>query len=101
MKKHSTKLVLEKISEDLSSELTKYKYNKSINISDKYRKGKISSITYIQDLVYYFFQRDKELMLEFESIIDTQIETINSLNDGDYKKSAIEVLKGVKTSIKE
>jgi hypothetical protein len=37
----NTKLKLEEISNTCLSELTKYKFNKGLDISDKYRRGKI------------------------------------------------------------
>ena len=40
-----TKKLLEHISNNCSSQLTKYKFNKGLDISDKYRKGKITSYT--------------------------------------------------------
>ena len=40
-----TKKLLENISNNCSSELTKYKFNKGLDISEKYRKGKVTSYT--------------------------------------------------------
>ena len=68
----NTKLLLESISDNCLSQLTKYKYNRGLNISNKYRKGKITSLTYI---------------------LDSQKDTISNLKDGDYKSGLIEVLR--------
>jgi len=42
-----TKKLLEEISNNCSAELSKYKYNKGLDISDKYRKGKVTSYQYV------------------------------------------------------
>ena len=52
-----TKKLLENISNNCSSELTKYKFNKVLDISEKYRKGKVTSYTFVLDLIYHFFEK--------------------------------------------
>ena len=39
----NTKKLLEDISEDCLSQLAMYKFNKGLDISEKYRKGRITS----------------------------------------------------------
>jgi len=56
-----TKKLLEHISNNCSSELSKYKYNKGLDISDKYRKGKVTSYQYVLDLIYHFFEKERLL----------------------------------------
>ena len=96
-----TKKLLEDISENCLSQLTKYKYNKGLNVSEKYRNGKITSYQYVLDLTYHFFQKDKQLKIEFENHIDSQIDKISSLKSGDYQRGIIEVLNQIKHQLKE
>jgi hypothetical protein len=97
----NTKKLLENISEDCSDQLTKYKYNKGLNISEKYRKGKIISLQYVLDLIYHFYEKDKQLKIEFENILTSQIEDTSKLKDGDYKNGITEVLSRIKTQLNE
>ena len=96
-----TKKLLEIISEDCLAQLTKYKYNKGLNISEKYRKGKITSLQYILDLIYYFYEKDRLLKIEFKNIISTQIEDTSLLKDADYQRAIKEVLSWTKNKLNE
>ena len=87
-----TKELLEEISNDCLSQLTKYKFNKGLNISDKYRRGKIASLQYILDLIYHFYEKDKLLKTEFNNILSSQINDTSKLKSGDYKQGIDEVL---------
>lgn len=99
--KMNTKLRLEKISETCLSELTKYKFNKGLDISDKYRRGKIASLQYVLDLIYHFYEKDKLLKVEFEDLISAQIDSTSQLKSGDYRDGIGEVLKDVITHLNE
>ena len=96
-----TKKLLENISEDCLSQLTKYKYNKGLNISEKYRKGKVTSYQYVLDLIYHFFEKDKQMKIEFESILNSQMDTVSTLKDSEYKKGINEVLIEIKSKLNE
>ena len=97
----NTKLLLEDISEDCLSQLTKYKFNKGLDISDKYRKGKVTSLQYVMDLIYHFYEKDKQMKIEFENLLDSQMKEISDLNDGDYKNGVIEILSWIKIQLNE
>lgn len=96
-----TKKLLEDISEECHAELTRYKFNESLNISDKYRKGKVTSYEYVLDLIYYFFQKDRDLKIEFETMLNQQMEYIDSLNNGDYKNGINDVLNWTKSRLNQ
>jgi len=91
----STKKLLEDISTNCLSQLTKYKFNKQLDVSDKYRAGKLASLDYIQQLIYYFYERDRELKKEFQEIIEKQIIDAHKLKEGDYQTAVTETLKWV------
>lgn len=91
----NTKKELEAISEKCLSELTIYKFNKGLDVSDKFRKGKITGLSYVLDLIYHFYERDKQLKQEFNNILSTQINDIQHLNDNDFKKGLNEALSWV------
>lgn len=97
----NTKELLEHISNDCLAELTRYKYNKGLDISDKCRRGKITSYEYVLDLIYFFYEKDRALKVEFEDMLTKQIEYIQSLNDGEYKKAIEDVLNWTKCRLNE
>ena len=94
-----TKELLEEISNDCLSQLTKYKFNKGLDISDKYRRGKIASLQYILDLIYHFYEKDKLLKTEFNNILSSQINDTSKLKSGDYKQGIDEVLSWAETQL--
>ena len=96
-----TKKLLENISNNCSSELTKYKFNKGLDISEKYRKGKITSYTYVLDLIYHFFEKERLLKIEFESIISKEMDKVSALKSGDYQRGINEVLSEIKSQLNE
>jgi len=96
-----TKKLLENISEDCLSQLTKYKYNKGLDVSEKYRKGKITSYQYVLDLIYHFYEKDRLLKIEFENIISSQIDNTYQLKEGDYRNGINEVLSEIKSQLNE
>ena len=96
-----TKKLLENISNNCSSELSKYKYNKGLNISDKYRKGKVTSYQYVLDLIYHFFEKERLLKIEFESIITKELGNTSLLKNGDYRNGINEVLSEIKSQLNE
>lgn len=96
-----TKKLLENISNNCSSELSKYKYNKGLDISEKYRKGKITSYTFVLDLIYHFFEKGRLLKIEFESIISNEMDKISTLKNGDYQRGINEVLSEIKSQLNE
>ncbi len=96
-----TKKLLETISVDCSAQLTKYKFNKGLDISDKYRRGKIASLQYVLDLIYHFYEKDKQMKIEFENLITSQMDDISKLKNGDYKKGVNEVLSWTKIQLVE
>lgn len=53
-----------------------------MDISEKYRKGKITSYQYVLDLIYRFYEKDRLLKIEFENILTSQIDDISNLKDG-------------------
>ncbi len=93
----STKDLLETISTNCLDQLTVYKYSKSLKISEKYKKGKITAMEYILDLIYHFYEKDALLKKEFEAMLSSQIEEMSLLKDGDYKKGLTEALEWAKS----
>ncbi len=86
-----TKKLLEHISNNCSSELSKYKY----------KKGKVTSYQYVLDLIYHFFEKERLLKIEFESIITKELDNTSLLKNGDYRNGINEVLSEIKSQLNE
>ncbi|WP_375723609.1 hypothetical protein LXN10_14015 [Arcobacter sp. KX21116] len=48
---------LEQISQSLNSNQTYFKFNKDLEASDKYRKDRVNSAKWLNELIYYFIQK--------------------------------------------
>jgi len=94
--KASSKELLEKISSITYTQSTPYRFNSQIlNVSKKYKEGRLTAYNYIGELCFYFLQEEKNIPERFIEQIKEQIQKYSSLNDGDYKKGLFDVLNDV------
>ena len=68
--------ILEDLSSHCSSEQTRYKFSKQMMASDKYRKGRIDALNWINDIIFHFIQKEKNFISEFKQHIKEMIELI-------------------------
>ncbi len=91
-----TKQLLEDISKNTSNELTQYKFNKNtLLVSDKYRKGRITALEYTLELIYYYFQQDKQIKEQFHNTLLSQLQDTQMLRNGDYQKGLHDALQSI------
>ena len=91
--KPTSKEVLEKISSHCYDEITLYKFNTTVlNVSDKYREGRLTSLEYIAELTYYYLQEEKKIQHQFHEQVLKQIELHSCLKDNDYKQGLYDAL---------
>ncbi|MEA3288946.1 MAG: hypothetical protein U9Q04_02095 [Campylobacterota bacterium] len=92
-----------KIFENISSEcydyVTYYKFNRSIDASEKYRDGRIDASNWLNELIYYYIQKEKNFIYEFDTHIKQQKDKISILKDGDYKKGLYDQLNEIENKI--
>ncbi|RLA83296.1 MAG: hypothetical protein DRG78_04770 [Epsilonproteobacteria bacterium] len=93
--------ILEEISQKCYSDTTVYKFSKNLNLPDKYKKGRIDASSWINDLIYYYVQKEKNFLKEFIQHINDQKEIIAIINNGDYKNGLYDQLQEVELHIKE
>ena len=48
--------ILEDLSNDCVQEKTRYQFSKMIKKSEKYKKGRIDALNWINDIIYHFIQ---------------------------------------------
>ena len=86
--KHSIEKFHE-ISSKAFDETSHYKFNKNIDVTDKYRKGRIASSEWVSKVVYIFMQKEKNLLTEFQEELNIQREKLKNIKEGDYKKGLL------------
>lgn len=91
--KPTSKEVLEEISKHCSNQLTLYKFNTTtLQISDKYREGRLTALEYISELTYHYLQEEKRLQQQFHNQILKQMKLYSCLDNTDYKDGLYDAL---------
>lgn len=84
---------LTKINETVNSHQTYYKFNKiDEHLSEKYRKGRVNATKWLNDLIYYFIQKESSFIIEFKEQIQEQKKSLAELEDGDFKQCLFDEL---------
>ncbi len=69
--KPTSKELLKEVSKHCSNQLTLYQFNTTIlNVSDKYREGRLTALEYIGELTYYYLQEEKKIQQQFTKQIN-------------------------------
>ena len=91
--KPTSKEILEEISNHCSSQITFYKFNTStLQVSDKYREGRLTALEYISELTYHYIREEKNLQQIFHDQILKQMKLHSCLDDTDYKNGLYDAL---------
>lgn len=94
--KPTSKEVLEKISKHCSNQLTLYKFNTTtLQISEKYREGRLTALEYINELTYYYLQEEKRIEAQFKDQVSKQLKLHSCLEDTEYKRGLYDALNEV------
>lgn len=93
--------ILEEISSKCNSHTIIYKFNKDIQASEKYRTGRISASTWLNDLIYYYINKEKSFINEFKGHIQEQKRKLDILNDGEYKEGIYDQLNEIESMIND
>lgn len=91
--KPTSKEVLEEISKHCYNQITFYKFNTTVlNVSDKYREGRLTALEYIGELTHYYMQEEKNLQQYFHDQIHKQMKLHSYLDDTEYKNGLYDTL---------
>lgn len=94
--KPTSKEVLEKISKHCSNELTLYKFNTTtLEISDKYREGRLTALEYLGELSYHYLQEENRIQEQFKEQVTKQLKLHSCLDDTEYKRGLYDALNEV------
>jgi hypothetical protein len=85
--------ILEKLSHTISSHQTYFTFNKDEErLSIKYKKGRVSASKWLNDLIFYFIEKENKFLIEFKDHIQEQKKNLADLEDGDYKEGLFDEL---------
>lgn len=90
----------EKLSEQCYKHTTIYKFNKDIDASEKYRKGRITAAAWLNELIYYYISKEKNFINEFKDQIQKQKVELDNINEGEYKTAIYDQLNEIEEMIK-
>lgn len=94
--KPTSKEVLEAVSKHCHNQLTLYKFNTTtLQVSDKYREGRLTALEYLTELSYYYMQEEKMLEKQFKEQIMKQLKLHSCLDDTEYKRGLYDALNEV------
>lgn len=93
--------ILEDLSSDCIHERTQYQFSKMITKSNKYKKGRIDALTWINDMIFHFIQKEKNFIDEFKLHIKDQKDILYIIKDGDYKKALYDQLNEIEVKLND
>jgi len=94
--KPTSKELLEEISNHCSNQITFYEFNTTVlQVSDKYREGRLTAMEYLGELAYYYLQQEKQIQVEFHKQVLKQLKQNACLEDTDYKNGLYDALNDV------
>jgi len=91
--KPTSKELLEAVSKHCYNELTLYKFNNTtLDVSDKYREGRLTALEYLTELTYYYLEEEKKIEEEFKKQVLKQLKLNDCLDDTEYKRGLYDAL---------
>ncbi len=97
MKKSLT--LIEKISSECSDNITYYRYNTNIPDTLKYKKGRITAASWINEICFYFIQKEKSFLEEFTTILKAKESDVKELTNEEYKQGLLDEINETKTKL--
>jgi len=96
LKKKSARITLEEISQHCFTYMVPYKFTKDESRgSPRYKKGRITSYDWVNNLSYYYLKQEENLKEEFILNLKSKRQELSLLKDGDYKKGLLDALEEV------
>ena len=94
--KSTSKELLETVSKHCYNQLTLYRFNTTtLQVSDKYREGRLTALEYLTELSYHYMQEEKSIENQFKEQIMKQLKLHSCLDDTEYKRGLYDALNEV------
>lgn len=91
--KTTSKELLETVSKHCYNQLTLYRFNTTtLQVSNKYREGRVTALEYLTELSYYYMQEEKSIEQQFKEQIIIQLTLYDCLDDTEYKRGLYDAL---------
>lgn len=87
--------LIKQISSRCSDQITYYTYNNNLPLSSKYKKGRITSANWINEICYYFLSKEKNFDKEFLELLKSKAEELDELKESDYKTGLIDEIEEI------
>ena len=97
----SSRKKLEYLSSLLHAEGQFYNFNREAKAVPKYRKGALSSIDYLQELIKFHLDCETKIQEEFIKDIEKQEQIIEQLNESEYKQAILDIINYAKHEIRD
>ena len=92
----TAKAYIESISKHCYQEMTFYQFNtNTLQVSEKYREGRLSALKYVSELTWYYLQQEKRIKEEFRQQLIKQMKLHACLRDSEYKQGMYDALNNV------
>ena len=99
--KPTSKELIEEVSKHCSNQIIHYTFNKTtLQVSDKYREGRLAALKYMGELTFYYLQEEKNIKYKFREQIFKQMEQNSCLSDSDYKDGLYDALNNILDELK-
>jgi len=100
--KLTSKELLDEVSKHCSNQIIFYRFNKNtLQITDKYREGRLTALKYIGELIFYYLQEEKSIKDKFTEQLDKQMKQNSCLGDSDYKRGLYDALNDILNEFKK
>jgi hypothetical protein len=94
--KTTSKELLESVSKHCYNQLTLYRFNTTtLQVSEKYREGRLTALEYLTELSYYYLQEEKSIEKQFKEQIMRQLTLYSCLDETEYKRGLYDALNEV------
>ena len=97
----TTKEILEELGSRCYPKLNRIQFAKNPDGSKNYILGKKKSYEYLYDLLHYFFQKDKSLLVLFEEQLESQKKKLTTLPQSEYKQGLLDALEEIMQELQE
>ena len=92
----SSRHYFSKLSDYLSQQETMYKFNvSSLTATQKYRKGRLSVLAWVNEMSFYFLQEEKKLPIHMKNKLIEKQEELWGLQEGEYRQGVIDAFDSV------
>lgn len=94
--------LLRKVSETLNSHQTYYQFNKQDeHLSERYRKGRINASKWLNELIFYYIEKESRFVSEFKEQIQNQKKDLADLPESEFKSGLFDELNLIEDMIND